>query len=474
MSDVRVRFAPSPTGHLHIGGARTALFNWLLARGTGGTFVLRIEDTDRARSTSAFEAEILVDLRWLGLDWDEGPEVGGPHGPYRQTERADRYAAAIDQLLENGHAYRCDCSADRLDALRAEQQAKKETPRYDGRCRDRQLGPDCGDHVVRFRAPREGVTVVDDLVKGQVEVDNAELDDIIIQRGDGTPIYNFVVVSDDIDMRITHVLRGDDHLNNTPKQILIYEALGAPVPRFAHVPLILGADGSRLSKRHGATSVGSYRDMGMLPEAMVNYLARLGWAHGDQEIFSLDELIAAFDVSGVGKSGAKWDLEKLSWLNQVWMKRLDPDDLAARVRPFVEALGLAPDARLTLAALTLRERARTLDELADKARVYFVDDAALDFDPGAVSKHFKAATGPMLRDLAQALDAVADWDQPSLEAAVAAFIEPLGLKLGKVAQPVRVAVSGQGVGPGLFETLEALGRDRAIRRIRAAVDRCPQ
>ena len=465
---VRVRFAPSPTGFLHIGGGRTALFNWLLARQSGGTFVLRIEDTDLERSRPEFEAQILRDLTWLGLDWDEGPGVGGPYAPYRQTDRADHYVPYVQRLLDTGHAYRCNCTVARLDALREEQSARKEKPRYDGRCRDLGLGPDCGEHVVRFRTPLSGSLLVDDLIKGPVTFDLAEFDDLVILRSDGSPIYNFVVVIDDLEMEISTVLRGDDHLNNTPKQILLYQALGAPLPRFGHMPLILGPDGSRLSKRHGATSVGSYRDLGILPEALLNYLARLGWAHGDQEVFSKEDLIACFDVAGIGKSGGRWDMDKLTWLNQVWMKRLSTAELAERARPYLEALGLPVDERLTAAVGTLQERARTLVELAEAARFYFTADDALTYDEESAAKFLKPDVASALADLAQALGDLSDWTAPALEAAVGAFLEPRGLKLGKIAQPVRVAITGQKTGPGVFETLAALGRDSALARLRRA------
>ncbi len=468
---LRVRFAPSPTGFLHIGGARTALFNWLLARRLGGTLVLRIEDTDLERSKPEFEAQILRDLAWLGLDWDEGPIVGGPHEPYRQTERSDHYMPYIQRLLDTGWAYRCDCTTERLDTLREEQSARKEKPRYDGRCRDRGLSADCGRHVVRFRTPTEGSLTVDDMVKGPVTFELAEFDDLVILRSDGSPIYNFVVVIDDLEMEISHVLRGDDHLNNTPKQILMYQALGAPIPRFGHMPLILGPDGSRLSKRHGATSVGSYRDMGILPEAMLNYLARLGWSHGDQEVFSKTDLTEVFDVEGIGKSGGKWDMDKLTWLNQVWLKRVPSAELAALSRPFFEALGLVTDARLEAAVTTLRERSRTLVDLAESGRFYFEADEAMRFDAEAVSKFLKPEIAPALADLAERLSALSTWDQAGLEGAVNALLEQHGLKLGKLAQPVRVAITGQKVGPGVFECLEALGQERAVRRLRSAAIR---
>ena len=313
---MRLRFAPSPTGYLHIGGARTALFNWLLARKEGGTFLLRIEDTDRKRSKLEFEEQILRDMAWMGLDWDEGPAKGGDYGPYRQTERNEHYAKYIQQLLDAGRAYRCTCSKERLTQVREAAQAKGEKPKYDGYCRERCLGPDCGEHVIRFKAPQTGNTVVKDLVKGDVTFNNEELDDLIIARTDGTPTYNLVVVIDDHEMAVSHVIRGDDHLNNTPKQQMLYEALELPVPQFAHLPIILGKDGGKMSKRHGDTSVGAYRDKGFLPEAMFNYLTRLGWACGDMEQFTAEEAIAAFSLGGVAKAGAKWDMDKLSWLNQ--------------------------------------------------------------------------------------------------------------------------------------------------------------
>jgi len=469
---LRVRFAPSPTGYLHIGGARTALFNWLLARGQGGTYVLRIEDTDLERSKPEFEAQILRDLTWLGLDWDEGPNVGGPYAPYRQTERTDHYLPYIQTLLDTGHAYRCDCTTERLDTLREAQTAAKEKPGYDGRCRDRGLGADCGTHVVRFRTPADGALIVDDMVKGRVEFDLTEFDDLVILRSDGSPIYNFVVVIDDLEMKITHVLRGDDHLNNTPKQILLYRALGVEPPRFGHMPLILGPDGSRLSKRHGATSVGSYRDMGILPEALVNYLARLGWSHGDQEIFSADELVAAFNVDGIGVSGGRWDMDKLRWLNQVWMKRVSLDELVERSRPHFEARGYEIDERLPAIVSTLRERAQTLVDLAESAAFYYVADEALAMDAEAVTKFLRPETGPVLEALADTLGDLRAWELSELEAAFDVFLQARGMKLGKLAQPVRVAVTGQKVGPGVFETLFALGRDRTLHRLRAAAARC--
>ncbi|MFZ5475955.1 MAG: glutamate--tRNA ligase [Myxococcota bacterium] len=467
---IRCRFAPSPTGNLHIGGARTALFNWLLARKTGGTFILRIEDTDEARSTPEYEAVILRDFKWLGIDWDEGPEVGGPYGPYRQSERAELYREVSDRLIREGKAYRCTCTVDRLEALRVEQAAKKLRPGYDGHCRELRHGPDCGPHVVRLRVP-DGRTHVDDLFKGPVSFDNAELDDLVLVRSDGVPTYNFVVVVDDVAMKMTHVLRGEEHLNNTPKQLLVYDALGETPPRFGHFPLILGPDGSKLSKRHGATAVGNYRDMGFHPEALVNYLARLGWSHGNMELFSTAEILDVYDLADIGKSGSKWDLDKLTWVNAHWMKTLPIEVVAERAKPFFAAANApAPsDEKLRGAVKCLRERARTLVELAEAGAFFFLPDEALPRDPDAAAQ-FVAPNREMLAALVEHLSALADWSEPGLEAHVGAFVAARGLKLGKVAQPVRVCVTGQKVGPGLYETLAVLGPEVTLRRVRAALD----
>jgi glutamyl-tRNA synthetase len=470
---VRVRFAPSPTGNLHIGGARTALFNWLYARKMGGTFVLRIEDTDEDRSTAEYEAVILRELRWCNLDWDEGPEVGGPHGPYRQSERGALYRAAAEQLLASGKAYRCTCSVERLEALRKAQKESNSRYGYDGHCRDRQLGPDCGPHVVRLRVP-EGRTFVDDLFKGPVSFDNAEIDDLILVRTDGVPTYNFVVVLDDVAMKMTHVLRGEEHLLNTPKQILIYDALGVPQPRFGHMPLILGKDGSKMSKRDGATSVAEYRALGIHPEALMNYLARLGWSKNDMELFTVDELLAVFDLADIGSSGGKWDLDKLLWVNAHWMKTLPVAVVAARVRPFFAARGADPgDRDLGPVVLALRERHRTLVELADAGAFCFLPDDQVVRDPAAVAAFLSPATRPILAAVTDRLGAIADWSEPTLEREISAWCESAGLKLGKVAQPVRVALTGQKVGPGLFQTLAIVGREISLRRLHAALDAIP-
>ncbi len=459
---VRTRFPPSPTGHLHIGGARTALFNWLFARHHGGQFVLRIEDTDRERSTEEAVQAILDGLSWLGIDWDEGP--------FRQTDRYDLYAAHARTLLETGAAYRCWCTPDELDARRRAALAAGSRPAYDRSCRDRTTPP-AGrtTFVVRFRTPVDGETVIHDLVKGPIVFRNAELDDFVIQRSDGSPVYNFCVVVDDVEMRMTHVIRGDDHVANTPRQILLYQALGAPLPAFAHVPLILGQDKARLSKRHGATSVTQYRADGYLPDAMVNFLARLGWSHGDQEIFSRAELIERFTLETVGQSAAVFNAEKLLWLNFQHLKATPAADLAVLVCPFLEQAGLpVPSDRAWLARAveTLRERARTLVELAALLRFYVVDEITLS--PKAAAQHLTPAVAPALADLTDRLERVTTWEPATIEAAFRATMERHDLALGKLAQPVRVAVTGDTVSPGIFEVLCVLGRARTIARLRAA------
>ena len=468
---MRVRFAPSPTGHLHIGGARTALFDWLLARQTDGTFILRIEDTDPERSKREYEEQILRDMRWLGLTWDEGPETGGDKGPYRQSERMDHYLPWIDKLLASGKAYRCNATKDELDAMRTAQKAAGENPRYDGRNREANLGADCGDHVIRIKLPVDGSTAFDDLCKGTVEIANTQLDDFIILRTDGTPTYNFVVVVDDLEMEVSHVIRGDDHVNNTPKQIHIYEAFGVQTPTFGHLPMILGEDGSRLSKRHGATALGAYRDMGILPEAMMNYLARLGWAHGDQEVFTAAELIEHFSLRAVNKAGARWDMDKLLWLNQTWMKALEIDDLAARARPFFEAEGVTPDERLPAVVATVRERANNLVDMAKAGAFYFRGSDELSWDDKSVRKFLKAEAAPVVEALIDMLTAT-DWTEPALETAVKEFCEARDLGLGKVAPPIRVSMTGCKVGPGLYEMLLAMGKDESISRLRGGLSRC--
>jgi glutamyl-tRNA synthetase len=457
---VRVRFAPSPTGHLHLGGARTALFNWLFARHHGGAFILRIEDTDRSRSTEEHIEAIVEALAWLGLDWDEGPPAAG----YRQTERLDLYRAHAERLLAAGRAYYCDCSPALLDREREAAQARGETFRYPGRCRDRGLGAG----ALRLRIPDAGVTVVDDLIHGPVTFDHRQLDDWILVRTDGTPTYNFCVVVDDVTMRITHVIRGNDHLSNTPKQILCYEALDYAAPRFAHVSMILGPDRSRLSKRHGATSVQAFRDAGFLADAMVNYLARLGWAHGDQEIFSRDELVRLFDIKDVSSAGAVFDVAKLEWLDQAYLKATDGARLAALVRPFVERAGLVPPdpTRLARMADTLRERAKTLVEMVEIGRFYFVPPA--EYEAKAAEKFLTPAGSLRLGRLTERLEALADFGAPAIEQVYRDLAAELGLKLVDLAQLSRVAVTGRTVSPPIFEVLAILGREESLARLRRA------
>ena len=459
---VRTRFAPSPSGYLHIGGARTALFNHLFARHHGGRFILRIEDTDAERSTPESIQAILDGLGWLGLDWDEGP--------IHQSARLDRYRAQAEALLVGGLAYRCWCTPQELDARRRAAQAAGQRPAYDRTCRDRSSAPAGRTAaVLRFRTPLEGETIVEDEVKGRVVFQNADLDDFVIVRSDGAPLFIFCGVVDDAEMGVTHIIRGDDHLANTPRQVLLYQALGATPPRFAHVPLILGLDRARLSKRHGATSVLAYRDLGYLPDALVNYLARLGWSHGDQELFTRAELVEHFTLENVGKSAGIFNPEKLEWVNFQCMKATPPEELAALVVPFLERAGLAVPADgawLVRVVATLRERAKTLVELADFCRFYLID--TIEPEPKAAAKHLTADIAPVLADLVDRLTALPCWDAHTIEEAFQATLAVHGLALGKLAQPVRVAVTGGTVSPGIYEVLDVLGRERALSRLRAA------
>ena len=473
---VRVRFAPSPTGHLHVGGARTALFNWLFARGNGGAFLLRIEDTDRSRSTEEAIRQILEALSWLGLDWDaEGPEDDGTfRGYFRQTSRLETYRAHAERLLAEGKAYRCYCAPEELEARRQAAQVRREPFRYDGRCRDRPDRPD-QPAALRLRIPDTGRTVVHDLIHGEVVFEHAQLDDWILVRSDGGPTYNFCVVVDDVTMKITHVIRGNDHLSNTPKQILLYEALGYPRPIFAHIPMILGADRGRLSKRHGATSLLAFRDEGFLPEAMVNYLARLGWSHGDQEVFTREELVERFGLGQVGSAGAVFDRAKLEWLNGHWLGRLDPLELAARWRPFLEQAGLrAPEdpAWLARVATNARERAKTLREMAEQGRYYFERPAR--YDPEAVGRWFARETRPRLERLVRRLEALEPWTPEALEGTFRQLAQELGVKLVDLAQPTRLALTGTTVSPPIFEVLALLGRPEAFARLARALDAIPR
>ncbi|MFM8551840.1 MAG: glutamate--tRNA ligase [Nitrospiraceae bacterium] len=466
MNHVKVRFAPSPTGYLHIGGVRTALFNWLWARHEKGTFILRIEDTDRDRSTDEAIQIILDGMKWVGLNWDEGP--------YRQTERMDLYRERAMSLLEQGKAYWCVCTAEELETRRKEAQAKGVTPKYDGRCRARGITKPDGDAALRFIAPQEGQTVVEDLIKGRVTFDNGVLDDLIILRSNGYPTYNFSVVVDDALMGITHVIRGDDHLNNTPRQIPIFQALGYPIPRFGHLSMIMGADKAKLSKRHGATSVLAYKDMGYLPEALINYLVRLGWSHGDQEIFSLTEMIEKFSFDHVQKSAAVFNPDKLLWMNAQYIKRSEPAKIAARVLPFLDQVGIGDAARKTsdgwLARLVtlFQERARTLVEMAQAIVPYLQEPIELDAE--AAAKLLTPAIVPALEKLAERFQAAADFSHAPLETLFKHVIEEQGLKMGQLAQPVRLAMTGRTASPGLFEVIELLGRDRTLTRLRKAIE----
>jgi len=466
-SPVKVRFAPSPTGYLHIGGVRTALFNWLWARHEKGVFILRIEDTDQERSTEEAIQVILDGMRWVGLDWDEGP--------YRQTERMGLYRERAVQLLEGGQAYWCVCKADELEARRKEAQAKGLPQKYDGRCRALGITQPTGEAALRFKAPQAGQTVVDDLIKGRVVFDNTVLDDLIILRSNGYPTYNFSVVVDDALMGITHVIRGDDHLNNTPRQIPIFQALGYPVPRFGHLSMIMGADKTKLSKRHGATSVLAYKDMGYLPEALLNYLVRLGWSHGDQEIFSQREMIDKFSFDHVQKSSAVFNPEKLLWMNAQYIKQSEPARLAVLLLPFLKQAGVGEQAEKVsldwLAGLVrlFQERARTLVEMAESALPYFGE--GVEIEPAAAAKFLTPAMAPVLEKLAGRFQALPEFSIPSMEAAFKQLLEEEGLKMGQLAQPVRVAVTGRTASPGLFEVMELLGRDRTLTRLQKAVAR---
>jgi len=459
---VRTRFAPSPTGYLHVGGVRTALFSYLFARKHGGQFVLRIEDTDLERSTAESVNAILEGMTWLGLDYDEGP--------FFQTERFERYQAVIDELLDKGLAYRCDCPKERLDKLRDTQMAAKAKPRYDGHCRGRNVDA-TKPHVIRFSNPVDGAVVVDDLIRGRVAFANAELDDLIIRRSDGSPTYNLTVVVDDADMAITHVIRGDDHLNNAPRQINILSALGHPLPSYAHVPMILGDDGARLSKRHGAVSVVAYRDEGYLPEALLNYLVRLGWSHGDQEIFSIEEMIEAFDISAVNKAASSFNRGKLDWLNQHYIQHGDPKHIAHLLSPHMGRIGIDPTEGPDLADVVTAQasRAKTLTELAEISAFCYRDFD--DYDPAAAKKHLRPVAREPLERVREALELLAldDWKAEQLHYLIERVAGELELNLGKVAQPLRVAVVGRAASPGIDVTLALVGKEATLRRIDRAL-----
>jgi glutamyl-tRNA synthetase len=458
---VVTRFAPSPTGLLHIGGVRTALFSWLYARHHGGKFILRVEDTDRERSTEEAVRVILDGMRWLDLGCDEGP--------YFQSQRYERYRTAIAQLLERGAAYRCYCTREELEAMRLQQLARKEKPRYDGRCRELHQARPGVAPAIRFKNPLDGEVIVDDQVHGRVVFHNRELDDLIIERSDGNPTYNFCVVVDDMDMGVTHVIRGDDHLNNTPRQMNMLHALGATPPVYAHVPMILGPDGAKLSKRHGAVSVLQYQEDGYLPAALLNYLVRLGWSHGDQEVFTREEMISAFDIKDVNKAAAAFDPEKLLWLNQQHMMRSPVATLASGLRTRLAALGVVTDDDRLLegVANAQRERARTLNEMAQNSLFFFCDIEA--YDDRAARKNLTPEAAPVLQALEEGFRTLEDWNAGAIHEVVNAAAQRYGLGLGKVAQPLRVALSGGAVSPPIDITVALLGRHRVCERIERAV-----
>ncbi len=462
---VRTRFAPSPTGYLHIGGARTALFSYLFARKHGGDFILRIEDTDRERSSEESVQAILDGMQWLGLEHDEGP--------FYQTQRFDRYREVIQQLMDNGHAYHCYCTPEELDAMREEATARKEKPRYNGHWRDRDETPPEGvKPVVRFRNPLDGKVTIDDAVKGQIVIDNRELDDLVIMRSDGTPTYNLTVVVDDMDMEITHVIRGDDHVNNTPRQINILEALGAQRPVYAHLPMILGEDGKRMSKRHGAVSVMQYQVDGYLPEALLNYLMRLGWSHQDQEMFTPDEMRELFSLEAVNRSGSVFDVKKLDWFNQQYMQKADADYLGRVLQPYMESLGIDTSAGAPLSAVAnlLRDRASTLVQMAESARYFY--EAPTGYDEKAKAKQFKPAAADVLQDAATRFAALETWDAASIQAAMEAGVEALGIGFGKLGQPLRLAVTGGTQSPSMNDTLSLIDKNDVLARLEQAIAEC--
>ncbi len=467
MNHVRVRFAPSPTGFLHIGGVRTALFNWLFARQRQGTFILRIEDTDQSRSTDESIQAIIEGMKWVGLDWDEGP--------FRQTERMELYRSYAITLLETGHAYWCVCKADELETRRKEAEAKGLSPRYDGRCRRRGITNPTEDAALRFKAPQEGQIVVDDLIKGKITFDNSAADDLIILRSNGYPTYNFSVVVDDALMRITHVVRGDDHLTNTPRQIPIFEALGFAVPRFGHLPMILGSDKTRLSKRHGATSIMAYKEMGYLPEAMVNYLVRLGWSHGDQELFSRQELIEKFSWDHVQSSAAVFNPDKLLWINAEYIKSSPPSSVANALVPLLEQAGLGHEVKavseewLGQLVVLVKERTKTLVEMVEWVKPYFGQEPHYEVE--ATKKFLTPAIVPLLQKLVARFEAFPSFSKPTWEESFKKLVEEEGIKMGALAQPVRVALTGRTASPGLFEVMEVLGRDRTLFRLRNGIER---
>jgi len=460
MDKIITRFPPSPSGFLHVGGARTALFNWLYARHTNGAFVLRIEDTDVKRSTQASIDAILEALEWLGIDWDEGP--------FFQSQRTDLYQTFAQQLVDSGNAYYCTCTPEQIEEMRKKAQAVGGKPKYDGACREKGLGK-TQEAVVRFKAPLAGTTVLEDVIKGNIVFQNTELDDFVVQRSDGMPTYNFAVVVDDHTMGINTIIRGDDHVNNTPKQIQLYHALGAPLPVFGHVPMVLGHDRTRLSKRHGAMSVTAYRDMGYLPNAVINYLVRLGWSYGDQEFFNREELIEKFSLENVGRSAGIFDLEKLTALNADHIKAADPRMLSEHLLPFLKQKGLDAEAGefLDKVITTLNTRSKTLLEMAEGAIFYYQD--TISYDPAAAAKFLKQESLDMLKQLAGEFEPLDPFSGKDLEDAFKRVMEQTGLKFGKIAQPLRVVLTGKTVSPGIFEIVEVLGKERVIDRLNQAI-----
>jgi glutamyl-tRNA synthetase len=482
---IRVRFAPSPTGHLHIGGARTALFNYLYARRQNGVFVLRIEDTDVERSTDESTRMILEDLKWLGLTWDEGPEKGGAYGPYFQTQRLELYREKLQQLLENGHAYYCFCSQEMLEAKRQKAMETSQTPRYDGTCRlippaTAQARVAAGEpHVIRLRIPEEGSVIIDDRIRGKMEFENKVLDDFVLARSNGVPTYNFAVVVDDAVMKITHIIRGDDHISNTPRQIHLYQALGQPLPAFAHVPMILGADKTRLSKRHGATSVGAYKDEGFLPEALVNYLALLGWAFDDKTtLFSRDQLIEKFSLKKVSKNPAVFDPVKLRWMNGVYIRNLAADEFTRLALPYLVSGGLLTneelqeEARRAWAgqiALSVRDNVKVLSDLPGLAGFYFGE--SVELEPEAKEKLALAQANPgLFKTLQLKLSMLESFTHQGLEEMFRALVAETGVKFGELVHPLRAAVTGRVNSPGIFEVLELIGKDRTLKRLAAGLE----
>ncbi len=460
-SEVRVRFAPSPTGYLHIGGVRTALYNWIFARQQGGSMILRVEDTDLTRSTDEAIEWILEGLTWLGLDWDEGP--------FRQTERFDLYNEHIDRLLAEGNAYRCYCTTEELEVSRKEAMLKGTAAKYSGKCRGLTEGEREGDHTIRFRAPQEGQIFVDDMIRGMVMFDEDQMDDLIIRRSDGSPTYNLTVVVDDALMAITHVIRGEDHLSNTPRQIQLYQALGYEVPKFGHMSLILGPDREKLSKRHGAAAVDEFRALGYLPEAIINYLIRLGWSFEEQEIFSVEEILKLWSLDDQGKSPSVFDHDKLQWLDGQWMKLVDPAEIAARLVPFLEHEKLitgTPDMDwLAKLVLTLRERATTLVEMAQKSEFYFRE---LDYEPEPAEKVLTPEIDHLMGKAGALVATVEPFDHETLHTEIRAWLEDEGQKLKVLAQPLRIALTYRKDSPGLFEVMEVLGRETTLERIEKA------